>query len=327
MTIILFVQWSAVMAVALYALIKGADLFIDGAKNIGLKIGLSSFAVGVLIVGMGTSLPELTSSLAAVWAGVPDIVISNAVGSNITNILLIVGVMAFFGGRVIIHQNLLKTELPIFAIATLHFAASLMDGVIDRIEAVLLLATFGAYMWYIIYESKHDLDGDGIADNSAPQVMSEATNAPTLTRSIIISILGLIALVVGAKYTVDMAVNIATGFSIPVAFVSITAIAIGTSLPELMVTIQAIRNKQTEMGIGNIFGSNAFNMLVVVGVPAAIVPQIADPIVMELGLGIMLVASIIFFISGLARQIMRWEGLMMLIFFVFFMVKLVELIV
>lgn len=319
------------MAVALFALIKGADLFIEGAKNIGLRLGMSSFAVGVLIVGMGTSLPELTSSLAAVWAGVPDIVISNAVGSNITNILLIVGVMAFFGGRVIIKQNLLKSELPIFAIATLHFAASVMDGVVDRVEAALLLATFVAYLWYIIYESKNstpdEVDETVGESVSAPVATELPAMAAPILRSVVISIAGLLALIVGAKYTVDMAVNIATGFFIPVAFISITAIAIGTSLPELMVTIQAIRSKQTEMGIGNIFGSNAFNMLVVVGLPALIVPQFADPIVMELGLGIMLVASIILFIAGLARQIMRWEGLMMLIFFVFFMVKLVEFIV
>jgi len=330
MTSALLIQWIVVMMVALFVLIKGADLFIEGAKNIGLRLGMSAFAVGVLIVGMGTSLPELTSSLAAVWAGVPDIVIANAVGSNITNILLVVGVMAFFGGRVLIHQNLLKTELPIFAIATLHFAASISDGVVDRIEAVLLLATFGAYLWYIIYESKHDPDGDGIMDNTAsgPEVISRQVidQSMSVQRSLLISVVGLIALLVGAKYTIDMAVNIATGFAIPVAFISITAIAIGTSLPELVVTIQAIRSKQTEMGIGNIFGSNAFNMLVVVGVPAAIVPQIADPIVMDLGLGIMLVASAILFVNGLARQIMRWEGLMMLIFFIFFIVKLVEFI-
>lgn len=328
MSLFLLSQWILILAVSLYALIKGADFFIDGARQIGIRLGMSAFAVGVLIVGMGTSLPELTSSLAAVWSGVPDLVIANAVGSNITNILLIVGIMAFFGGRVLIKQDLLKTELPIFLISTVHFAASVYDGVVDRVEAVLLLATFGAYLWYIIYESKNDANGDGVSDNDSlgatEEVQTEAVT-PSLMRPIILSVIGLIALVVGAKYTVDMAVNIATALSVPVAFISITAIAIGTSLPELMVTIQAIRTKQMEMGIGNIFGSNAFNMLVVVGLPSLLVPQTADAIVMELGLGIMLVASAILFVNGLSRRIMRWEGLAMLILFVFFMVKLVEL--
>lgn len=325
MSAFLLMQWILIMAISLLVLVKGADLFIEGARQIGIRLGMSAFAVGVLIVGMGTSLPELTTALAAVWSGIPDIVIANAVGSNIANILLVVGVLAFFGGRIIIHQNLIKTELPIFVISTIHFGASVYDGVVDRVEAVLLLATFGAYLWYIVYESKHDPDGDGIPDNDDIQNEKTKISQRSIFRPIILSIIGLIALVGGAKYTIDMAVNIATEIGVPLAFISITAIAIGTSLPELVVTIRAILNKQTEMGVGNIFGSCAFNMLIVVGVPAFIVPQIADAIVMDLGLAIMLVASAILFVSGLARQIMRWEGLMMLIFFVFFIVKLFEL--
>lgn len=317
MTTVLLVQWLIILAIALYALVKGADMFIEGARKIGIFFGMSAFAVGVLIVGMGTSLPELASSLAGVWSGVPDIVIANVVGSNITNILMIVGVLSFFGGRVIIKQDLLKTELPLFFIATAHFGAAVFDGVIDKIEACLLLATFGAYLWYIMVESQQEGD---VKDEA------EDTSAGFPWMSLVLSLVGLGALLVGAKFTIDMAVNIATGFSIPVAFVSITAIAIGTSLPELVVTIQAIRSKQTEMGIGNIFGSCAFNVLVVAGLPALFTPLPAGDIVMNLGLGIMLIASAFLFVSGLARQVMRWEGLMMLIFFVFFMVKLATLI-
>jgi cation:H+ antiporter len=317
MTTILLVQWVIVLAVALYALVKGADMFIEGARKIGIYFGMSAFAVGVLIVGMGTSLPELASSLAGVWSDVPEIVIANVVGSNITNILMIVGVLSFFGGRVIIKQDLLKTELPLFFIATAHFSAAVFDGVIDKIEACLLLATFGAYLWYIMVESRQDAKDE----NDSKEV---AGGFPW--RALGISILGLGALLVGAKYTVDMAVNIATGFSVSVTLVSITAIAIGTSLPELVVTIQAMRSKQTELGIGNIFGSNSFNVLVVAGIPALFVTLPAGDIVMKLGLGIMLVASAILFVSGLARQVMRWEGLMMLIFFVFFMVKLATMV-
>lgn len=311
------------MTISLFVLVKGADLFIEGARQLGIRLGMSAFAVGVLIVGMGTSLPELTSSLAAVFSGLSDVVIANAVGSNITNILLVVGVLAFFGGRIVIHQNLIKTELPIFVISTIHFGASVYDGVVDRVEAVLLLATFGAYLWYIVYESKND--NGQTAELEEAVASEEKPVATSLVRPILLAVFGLVALVIGAKFTIDMAVNIASGLLIPVAFISITAIAIGTSLPELVVTIQAIRSKQTEMGVGNIFGSCAFNMLIVVGLPALIVPQVADAIVMELGLAIMLVASAILFVTGLARQIMRWEGLMMLIFFVFFMVKLFEL--
>jgi len=131
---------------------------------------------------------------------------------------------------------------------------------------------------------------------------------------------------VGAHYTVESAVAIATGLAIPIGLVSIAAIAIGTSLPELFVSIQAVRNNETDLAIGNIFGSNAFNILLVVGVPGLISPLVADVVVMELGLLIMIAASLILFVSGLARQIQKWEGVMMLLFFAFFLVKLVEFI-
>jgi cation:H+ antiporter len=121
-----------------------------------------------------------------------------------------------------------------------------------------------------------------------------------------------------------MAVNIATGLSVPIGLVSIAAIAIGTSLPELFVSLQAIRNNETDLAIGNIFGSNAFNILMVVGVPGLLTPLVADVVVMELGLMVLLAASLILFVTGLARQIQKWEGVMMLLFFAFFLVKLIE---
>lgn len=137
-------------------------------------------------------------------------------------------------------------------------------------------------------------------------------------------VLGIAAVLIGAKFTVDMVVNIATAVKVPLGLVSIGAIAIGTSLPELFVSLQALKTGEAELAIGNIFGSNAFNILVVIGVPALITPLIADEVVMELGLGILLAASAILFVNGLARQIMRWEGIMMLLFFVFFLAKLVD---
>lgn len=313
MSVILLVQWGVVLIAALFALIKGADLFIDGARKIGLYFGMSAFAIGVLIVGMGTSLPELASSLAGALTGATEIVVANAVGSNITNILLIVGLMTFIGGRVAIKQDLLRTELPLFVIATILLVMTIMDGSVDRTEACVLLATFGAYIWYIFVESKSALsEGDE----------EEVTIASFPIKALLMVVFGLAAVLIGAKFTVDMVVNIATALSVPVGFISITAVAIGTSLPELFVSLKAIKSGQTELAIGNIFGSNTFNALMVVGVPALLVPLTVDAVVMEIGMAMMIAASIIFVMIGLSRQVMRWEGLMMLIFFVFFMVKL-----
>jgi cation:H+ antiporter len=145
-------------------------------------------------------------------------------------------------------------------------------------------------------------------------------------RSVVFIVLGLAAVLVGAHYTVESAIVLAIGWAIPIGLVSIAAIAIGTSLPELFVSIQAVRNNETDLAIGNIFGSNAFNILMVVGLPGLIMPLPADVVVMELGLLVLVAASLILFVTGLARQIQKWEGVMMLLFFVFFLVKLVEFI-
>lgn len=305
--------WTVVLLVSLFVLVRGADVFVAGAKQLGASFGMSKFAIGVLIVGFGTSLPELASSIAGVLSGAPEIVIANVVGSNITNILLIVGILALLGGKIVIKRDLLRTELPIFFIATVHFLSVVWDGTIDRIEALLLLGTFGAYIWYLFSEARTEDDVSMIQTGRRPH--------PRF-RSLIFMLLGMGAVLLGAKFTVEAVVNIATALSVPIGLVSITAIAIGTSLPELFVSIQALRTGEAELAIGNIFGSNAFNILMVIGIPGLIAPLIADSVVMGLGIPVLLAASLILFVNGLAKQIMRWEGLMMLFFFAFFIIKL-----
>lgn len=314
MDIILLLQSGGIMAAALYVLVRGADLFVEGAKKIGASFGMSSFAIGVLIVGIGTSLPELASSIAAVMAGTTEIVVANAVGSNITNILLIVGVLALLGGPVVINKNLLDTELPIFFIATVHFVFSVRDGIVDRVEALLLFGTFCAYIWYLFSSS-----------NKAKEEMEiEPVRNGVTVKDVVFVLIGVIAVLAGAHYTVEMAIKIATGFSVPIGLVSIGAIAIGTSLPELFVSLQALKTNETDLAIGNIFGSNAFNILMVVGIPGLLSPLHAGEVVMSLGLSVLVAASLILFVAGLSKRVQRWEGAMMILFFSFFLIKLID---
>jgi len=309
--------WIVYLVLALIALVRGAGVFVTGAKQVGASLGMSQFAIGVLIVGFGTSLPEFASSIAAALDGATEIVVANAVGSNITNILLVVGLLAVVGGGVVIKRDLLTTELPVFFIATTLFVSVVFDGSIDRIEALLLLGTFAAYLWYLFVEGR----------NESAAAATEKKDTPDLAaKSIVYIILGVAAVLVGAHYTVMMVVNIATALSVPLGLVSIAAIALGTSLPELFVSLRSIKDGEAELAIGNIFGSNAFNMMLVVGVPALITPLTADEVVMGLGLKVLIAASAIFFVVGLAKQIMRWEGMMMLLFFLFFIAKLVNFI-
>lgn len=309
---IILIQWGIILMFSLYILVKGADLFVGGAERVGVALGWKQFVIGVLIVGIGTSLPELASSLAGVYAGVPQLVIANVVGSNITNILLVLGVIAFLSGPILIRERLIKTELPIFIIATVHFTAVVFDGVIDRAEGLLLVGTLGAYFWYLLYDS-----------NAVTTEMAKtAQRNKVQLRDVATLVLGLAAVLAGAKFAVDMSINIATFLGVSLTFITITVIAIGTSLPELAVSLQAVKQKRTDMAVGNIFGSSAFNMLAVAGVPALFISLPAGVEVMGLGLGVMIAASIILFVSGLARQMMRWEGLMLLLFFAFFIGKL-----
>ncbi|MCA9363936.1 calcium/sodium antiporter [Candidatus Kaiserbacteria bacterium] len=305
--------WSLALIVSLFVLIRGADMFVVGAKQMGSSLGMSKFAIGVIIVGFGTSFPELAASIAAVVDGATEIVLANAVGSNITNILLVVGLAATLGGRIIIKRDLIKTELPIFFIATTHFLAVIFDGKIDRIEALLLLGTFCAYLWYLFVEAREVDDITLTTDGRRPRLDA---------KSVVFIVFGLVAVLIGAKFTVDMVVNIASILAVPVGLISITAIALGTSLPELFVSLQAVKKGEGELAIGNIFGSNAFNILLVVGIPGVMMPLVAGDVVMQLGVPILLAASAIFFVNGLAKQVMRWEGMMLLLFFAFFLIKL-----
>ena len=308
-------QWAGLLVLAIVVLVKGADVLLRGATEIGKSLGLSSFIIGVVIVGVGTSLPEVASSLAAVLQEETTIVIANAVGSNITNILLVVGFVALLYGPIRVRKKLIQTELPIFFIATTHFLASVYDGQVDRLEALLLVGTFSAYLWYLLSDTDNSDSGGWFARTKSLKLSSVG-----------FVVLGLAGLLVGAHYTISMTINIATALSVPIGLVSILAIAIGTSLPELFASLKAAQQKKAELAIGGIFGSNAFNILLVVGLPGLLAPLEADAVVMELGLIVLLAASAIFFVNGLARQFMRWEGAMMLLFFGFFLAKLYEFI-
>lgn len=305
--------WTVYLAIALFALIRGSDMFVVGARQIGAALGMSKFAIGVLIVGFGTSLSELAAGVAAVLDHATEIVPATAIGSNITNILLTVGIMATLSGRIIIKKDLIKSELPIFFISTALFILVVYDGVIDRMESLLLLGTFAAYIWYLFVEARAVDD---------IELQTKKRRERLQAQSLAFVVLGTAAMLIGAEYTVRMVANLADAFTISAGLISIFAIGVGTSLPELVASVQAIKAGETEMAIGNIFGSNVFNILVVIGIPGLIHPLTVGPVVMQVGLGVFVAASAILFVNGLARQVMRWEGMMLLIFFAYFLLKL-----
>ncbi len=303
--------WMGVFVVALLVMVKGADWLLESAEKIGRAFGMSSFLIGVLIVGLGTSLPELAAAIFGVLDGVPEVVVSNAVGSNVSNILLIVGVAAIIGGSMRVKKDLIDIDLPLLAISTVIFVGVVFDQVVTRGEAILLLISYGVHLLYMIFHTDHEKEAEDGGDTCI-----------ACPKDYVMLFVGMAGLIFGAKYVITSVVALADIFHISPALISITAVAIGTSLPELIVSIKAARARKPDIAIGNIFGSNAFNALVVVGIPALFVSLPVDDQTFFIGVPIMAMATLLFIVTGISRRIHVWEGAMYLVFFVFFIGKL-----
>ena len=323
--------WIIVFIVSLGVVVKGADWLIASAEKIGLAFGLSPFIVGVTIVGVGTSFPELISSFVAVFKDVPDVVAANAIGSNIANILLIVGVSAVIGRRLIVTKSLIDLDLPLLAISTVLLLGIVWDKQITFGESILMLVTYGVYLLYTVLHKDTEDSGE-IAEflpsrqerrkHIAAHKKEEFTRPKLVTKDFILLVIGILGLVFGAKYLIDALVNLSAMLNIATGVIAITAVAVGTSLPELLVSAKAALQKKSEIALGNIFGSNVFNALVVIGLPGLFRVLPVDNQIFTIGVPTMALATLLFVISGISRRIHMWEGAFYLLVYVLFVAKL-----
>lgn len=324
--------WTLVFIVSLVALVKGADWLIASAEKIGLSLGISPFIVGVTIVGAGTSFPELISSFVATIRGVNDVVAANAIGSNIANILLIVGVSAVIGKQLKVSKSLIDLDLPLLAISTVLLMAVVWDKQVTFGEAILMLVTYGIYLAYTIIYVDTD-QTEEMAEVMHPKHVhqknhvqahrEEKVSRPKLvTKDFIFLIIGIVALILGAKYLIDALIALSTMLDIGTGVIAITAVAIGTSLPELLVSAKAAIKGKSEVALGNIFGSNIFNAFVVVGLPGLYSNLTVDEQTFAIGVPTMALATLLFVISGISRRIHIWEGMFYLALYVLFIAKL-----
>lgn len=243
-------------------LIKGADILVKGASNIAKKFHIPDIIVGLTIVSIGTSLPELIISVKSSLSGSPDISIGNIFGSCICNILLILGASCLFH-KIPIDRESKKVVLPLTLISTfLILMFGNMNLEISRVEGLMLLGFFAIFMIYIIINT---LKRENIEDN---------TQNTHLLKDVIFIILGIVALKYGGDFVVDEAVNIARSFNISESVIALTIVSIGTSLPELVTTIVSGKNGKGEIAFGNIIGSNLFNLLLVLGLASVIHPVV-----------------------------------------------------
>lgn len=326
--------WIIVFVASLFVLVKGSDWLLQSSEKMGLAIGLSPFIVGVTIVAVGTSFPELVSSIAAIIKGAPEIVAANAIGSNVANILLIVGFTAILAKRLQVSKSLINLDLPLLAIGTVLFLGTAWDSYINRFESAILL---GAFIIYILYTIIHRDDEE---DENGGDVPSRETRREHITTigtqeivekpklkilDFVLLVLGVVGLTVGAKYLIDSVVALSEIFNIAAGVITISAVALGTSLPELFVSTKAALQKNSDVALGNIFGSNVFNMFMVVGLPGIFKDLPLDEPTFKVGLPAVAFATLLFVISGISRKIHIWEGSLYLLLYLLFIVKLFNL--
>lgn len=311
----MLILWIGVFVVSLAVMVKGADWLISSAEKIGLALGLSPFIVGVTIVGIGTSLPELVSSSVAAWQGLSEVVAANAVGSNIANIFLIIGFAAVLGRKLFVSKDLIDIDLPLLAISTALLLGVLWDREVTLGESLLLLVSYGIYFSYTIFHKEA-----GIIEK---ETKKSTSRRPSLVwQDILMLGAGLMGLIFGAKYLIAALVNLSAILNIGAGVIAITAVALGTSLPELLVSAKAAISNKPEVALGNIFGSNVFNALVVVGLPGLFWRLNVDEQTFLIGLPTMAMATLLFVISGISRRIYVWEGSFYLALYILFTAKL-----
>lgn len=284
-------------------LIKGADFFVDGSSSLARIMKVPSVIIGLTIVAMGTSAPEASVSINAALAGSNDIAISNVIGSNLFNGLVVVGVCAFMAGFKT-NPEILKRDMPLNIIVTAILCIMLLDRHINRIEGIILLIGMAVYIAAMVISALKNRE------------TADECKMLSLPKSLIFIIGGLIAVIFGGTLVVDNACLIAKDFGVSENFIGLTIIAIGTSLPELVTSITATRKGDSGLALGNAIGSNLFNILFILGMSATICPLnvLSESIIDCI---ILLVSAVILYVFARTKKTMnRWEGIVCVFLYV-----------
>ena len=305
------ILYIVLLIIGFVVLIKGADIFVDGASSIAGNFKISKMLIGLTIVAFGTSAPEFAVSVKSILSNNGDIVLGNVIGSNILNILLILGTSTMFHSLTV-KNNTVKKELPIVILMTTLFSVLLLDSVFDegnnilsRSDGIIIILFFTVFIYYLIRMARKKIDED-----------QEETYMP-LVKAIAFTIIGIISIVLGSNVVVDNASNIAINLGVSKKLVALTIIALGTSLPELVTSITATRKGEYDIAIGNVVGSNIFNIGIVIGIPVALFGSISKITFNYIDLIVMLSSAILLFVFAFKdRKITRKEGFVLLLLFI-----------
>jgi len=312
--------------VGFITLIKGADLLVDGASTLARKIGVSSLVIGLTVVAFGTSAPELAVNILASLEGNTDIAIGNILGSNIVNILLILGFSAVLY-PLSVQNGTIKKEIPfaVFSVIVLvllvgeviFFGAD--SAILSRLDGFVLISFFVLFLFYIYNLAKSDKKQKNLTAQ-APEV-----DHVSITRSLVMIILGLAGLVIGGKWIVDGAVAFAQSFGVSEALIGLTIVAIGTSLPEMATSIVAAYKKNVDIAVGGIIGSNIFNIFWILGISSIIQP-LPFSAALATDLRITFVVTLILFLSlfvGRKAVLERWQGALLVLMYIIYVISLI----
>lgn len=315
------------VVVGLILLVWSADKFIDGAAATSRWLGLSPLLIGMLVIGFGTSAPEMMVSVLAALEGSPELAVGNAYGSNIANIGLVLGFVALLT-PLAVHSSVIRREMPVLMVVTLLTGIILLDGLVARWEAAVILLILAGFMLFSVLQSRAQKN-DALTDE-----VSETLNSQPMSRGVALTwtLVGLVVLVASSRLLVWGAVEIATAFGVSELIIGLTVVAIGTSLPELASSISALRRKEHDMVLGNVVGSNLFNTLGVVGLAGVITPIEAGSDVLTRDWVVMTVMTILMIVfafswRGRPRRINRLEGGILLALFVAYTAYMVSLVI
>lgn len=277
----------------LILLVWSADRFVDGASSTARHFGMPPLLIGMVVVGFGTSAPEMVVSALAASQGNPGIALGNAYGSNITNIALILGVTALIS-PIAVHSQVLRKELPILMVVTVLAGWQIWDGELTRLDAIVLVAVFAALMGWTIHQSLRQ-PGDTLATEMSQELSAQPM---PLKRALLWLGIGLVLLIVSSRILVWGAVSIAQSLGVSDLIIGLTIVAVGTSLPEFASSIIAARKGEHDIAIGNIIGSNLFNTLAVVGIAGLIGPMPVGPEVFSRDIMVMAGLTVLLFVFG-----------------------------
>ena len=298
-----------IFVIAMAVLIWGADVIIDQSEHIALKFKIPEFIIGATLIALGTSLPEMAASIAASYNGKSDIAVSNVIGSNILNITLVLSAVFLIAKNINPARDFFAKDSTWALVPVLVFVLMIMDGVISRFDATLLLLLMGAYMMFLLKDAK----GIPEIDN-----MDESANFSWI-KVILMLLVGFALVIVGAHFSIESASEIARSFGISDWVIGIVMISLGTSLPELVVSISAAFKGKIDMAIGNIIGSNMANTTVVLGAAAMVQPIKIDALANIFDISTMIVATLLLVFITANKLYTKSAGLSLLIILALFL--------